>query len=36
MHGPKFHQDGNPFSDHMLMLFGKHAVVDLDLRCEVI
>jgi imidazoleglycerol-phosphate dehydratase len=25
---------GIPFFDHMLTLFAKHAVVDLDLRCE--
>lgn len=25
---------GIPFFDHMLMLFAKHAVVNLDLRCE--
>ena len=25
---------GVPFFDHMLTLFAKHAVVDLDLRCE--
>ncbi len=24
---------GIPFFDHMLALFAKHAVVDLDLRC---
>jgi imidazoleglycerol-phosphate dehydratase len=25
---------GNPFFDHMLTLFAKHATVDLDLRCD--
>src|SRR5881296_3813241 len=27
-------QTGIPFFDHMLTLFAKHAVVDLDLRCK--
>ena len=27
-------QTGIPFFDHMLTLFSKHAVVDLDLRCK--
>src|SRR4051794_15860345 len=25
---------GIPFFDHMLMLFAKHAVIDLDLKCK--
>ncbi len=32
--GKSFIRTGIPFFDHMLTLFAKHAVVDLDLRCQ--
>src|SRR5438874_6378157 len=32
--GKSLVKTGIPFFDHMLALFAKHAVVDLDLRCE--
>ena len=32
--GKSFIRTGIPFFDHMLTLFAKHAVVDLDLRCK--
>ena len=32
--GEAFVQTGIPFFDHMLVLFARHAVLDLELRCE--
>jgi imidazoleglycerol-phosphate dehydratase len=32
--GKSFIKTGIPFFDHMLVLFAKHAVVDLELRCQ--
>src|SRR2546428_13585453 len=32
--GKSLVKTGVPFFDHMLTLFAKHAVVDLDLRCK--
>jgi imidazoleglycerol-phosphate dehydratase len=33
-HGRSSVHTGIPFFDHMLTLFGKHAVMDLDLQCQ--